>query len=99
MVGKIVEERRKGMNFTDEKAPIIDAVDLLLRDSSESSETQRLPLDFISQHLLEMMVPGEETMPTATTLAVKFLSDNPVVLQNLMVRKYVLINQRLGLLL
>uniref|UniRef100_A0A2N9GR18 3-epi-6-deoxocathasterone 23-monooxygenase n=1 Tax=Fagus sylvatica TaxID=28930 RepID=A0A2N9GR18_FAGSY len=84
MVGKIVEERRKGMNFTDEKAPIIDAVDLLLRDSSESSETQRLPLDFISQHLLEMMVPGEETMPTAMTLAVKFLSDNPVVLQNLM---------------
>jgi 3-epi-6-deoxocathasterone 23-monooxygenase len=30
-----------------------------------------------------MMIPGEETMPTAMTLAVKFLSDNPVALAKL----------------
>ena len=75
------------MNITDEKAPINDAVDLLLRDSSESSEKQSLPLDSISGNIIEMMIPGDETMVTAMTLAVKFLSDSPVALQKLVVRK------------
>ncbi|KAK9991030.1 hypothetical protein SO802_026015 [Lithocarpus litseifolius] len=79
----ILKERKESMNFTDEKAPINDAVDLLLRDSSESSEKQSLPLDSISGNIIEMMIPGDETMVTAMTLAVKFLSESPVALQKL----------------
>ncbi|KAK6150605.1 hypothetical protein DH2020_015537 [Rehmannia glutinosa] len=63
-----------------------DAIDVLLRDSEESDEIQhRLPLDFISGNIIEMMIPGEETVPTAMTLAVKFLVDNPVALAHLVV--------------
>ena len=87
---KILAERKESMNFTDEKAPINDVVDLLLRDSSESSEKQSLPLDSISGNIIEMMIPGDETMVTAMTLAVKFLSDSPVALQKLVVRKLTL---------
>lgn len=87
---KILAERKESMNFTDEKAPINDAVDLLLRDSSESSEKQSPPLDSISGNIIEMMIPGDETMVTGITLAVKFLSDSPVALQKLVVRKLTL---------
>lgn len=86
MVGRIVEERKTSLKKTDENGPIIDALDVLLRESSDSSDTERLPFDFISGNIIEMMVPGEETMPTAMTLAVKFLSDCPVALEKLMVR-------------
>ncbi|KAK9265936.1 hypothetical protein L1049_003460 [Liquidambar formosana] len=84
MVRRIVEERRMAMDgVTDEKGPAIDAVDVLLRDTNDSNETQRLPLDFISGNIIEMMIPGEDTVPMAMTLAVKFLSDCPVALNRL----------------
>ncbi|KAK8716778.1 hypothetical protein V6N13_044076 [Hibiscus sabdariffa] len=84
MVKKIVEERKSAMEKTDEKGMAKDAVDVLLRDSEEASEKQSLPLDFISGNIIEMMIPGEETVPMAMTLAVKFLSDCPVALHQLM---------------
>lgn len=66
-----------------------DVVDVLLRDTFESSaadEAQpRLPLDSIGENVIELMIPGEETVPTSLTLAVKFLSDSPVVLARLVV--------------
>ncbi|KAA3457528.1 3-epi-6-deoxocathasterone 23-monooxygenase-like [Gossypium australe] len=91
VVKKIVEERKLAMEEeTDEKGMAKDAVDVLLRDSSEEPSSdqikQSLPLDFISGNIIEMMIPGEETVPMAMTLAVKFLSDCPVALQQLMVR-------------
>ncbi|XVE87366.1 hypothetical protein DITRI_Ditri18aG0111700 [Diplodiscus trichospermus] len=87
MVKKIVEERKLAMEKTDEKGIIMannDAVEVLLRDSEEGNEKQSLPLDFISGNIIEMMIPGEETVPMAMTLAVKFLSDCPVALHQLM---------------
>lgn len=64
-----------------------DAIDVLLRDTGESDGTQqRLPLDFISGNIIEMMIPGEDSVPMIMTLAVKYLSDNPVALSCLMVR-------------
>ncbi|XVE82545.1 hypothetical protein DITRI_Ditri16bG0013900 [Diplodiscus trichospermus] len=86
MVKKIVEERKLGMEKTDEKScnGNVDAVDVLLRDSEEVKEKQSLPSDFISGNIVEMMIPGEETVPMAMTLAVKFLSDSPVALHHLM---------------
>ncbi|XP_034682764.1 3-epi-6-deoxocathasterone 23-monooxygenase CYP90C1 isoform X1 [Vitis riparia] len=87
LVRRVVEERKAAMDRGDHetlKGPPNDAVDVLLRDTGDSSETSRLSLDFISSNMIEMMIPGEETLPTAMTLAVKFLSDCPVALNQLM---------------
>lgn len=88
MVDKIVEERKTAMDKNEVKGLPNDAIDALLRDSGESDGMQqhRLPLDFISGNIIEMMIPGEETVPTAMTLAVKFLVDNPAALAHLVVR-------------
>ncbi|MBA0643278.1 hypothetical protein Goklo_027588, partial [Gossypium klotzschianum] len=99
VVKKIVEERKLAMEEeTDEKGMAKDAVDVLLRDSSEEPSSdqikQSLPLDFISGNIIEMMIPGEETVPMAMTLAVKFLSDCPVALQQLMEENMELKKQR-----
>ncbi|KAL2236337.1 3-epi-6-deoxocathasterone 23-monooxygenase [Sesamum indicum] len=86
MVNKIIKERKNAMEKTEESGPPNDAIDVLLRDTGDSDEMQqhRLPLDFISGNIIEMMIPGEETVPTAMTLAVKFLVDNPVALAHLL---------------
>ncbi|KAJ9147029.1 hypothetical protein P3X46_029234 [Hevea brasiliensis] len=83
MVKKIVEERKIAKERSDEKGNIEDTVDLLLREYGGANDMQSLPLDFISGNILEMMIPGEETVPMAMTLAVKFLSDCPVALRQL----------------
>ncbi|KAJ9172723.1 hypothetical protein P3X46_015933 [Hevea brasiliensis] len=83
MVKKIVEERKIAMERSDDKGNIKDTVDLLLRDYGETNEKQSLPLDSICDNIVEMMIPGEETVPMAMTLAVKFLSDCPVALKQI----------------
>ncbi|KAL8123758.1 hypothetical protein AgCh_011668 [Apium graveolens] len=85
MVKNIVEERKLGMEQTGEKssATPIDVIDVLLSDTKESSDnTQqlpRLPSD-ITENIIEMMIAGEDSVPMAMTLAVKYLNDNPVAL-------------------
>lgn len=92
IVKKVVEERQVAATTKRKKSsatsPVNDVVDVLLRDVSDGSdsEKQSQPSDFVSGKIVEMMIPGEETMPTAMTLAVKFLSDNPVALAKLVVR-------------
>lgn len=85
IVGKIVRERNMATEKNEEKGLPNDAIDVLIRDCGEFDGMQqhRLPLDFISGNIIEMMIPGEETMPTSMTLAVKFLTDNPVTLAHL----------------
>ncbi|KAJ8764508.1 hypothetical protein K2173_006248 [Erythroxylum novogranatense] len=88
MVKKIVEERKRTMDkiSMEDKGSnntVIDAVDALLRDNDEAKERNPLPLDFITGNIIEMMIPGQETMPTAMTLAVKFLSGCPVALSQI----------------
>lgn len=87
IVKKVVEKRQVATR-EKENSPAKDAVDVLLRDGKDGgdSDKQSQPLDFVSGKIVEMMIPGEETMPTAMTLAVKFLSDNPVALAKLVVR-------------
>ncbi|XP_027185071.1 3-epi-6-deoxocathasterone 23-monooxygenase CYP90C1-like [Coffea eugenioides] len=91
VVRSIIQQRK--MAALEEKQGtnglLNDVIDVLLRDAFESSsaaeEAQpRLPLDSIGENLIELMIPGEETVPTALTLAVKFLSDSPVVLARLL---------------
>ncbi|XP_073151464.1 3-epi-6-deoxocathasterone 23-monooxygenase CYP90C1 [Henckelia pumila] len=86
MVNKIIEKRKISLEKTDgNEKPPVDVIDALLNELGESEETQqhRLPFDFIGGNIIEMMIPGEETVPTAMTLAVKFLTDNPVALAHL----------------
>lgn len=88
VVKKIVEERKLELQYDQKSANAItpkDAVDVLLSDSSDTNEKQTLSLDFISSNIVEMMIPGEETVPMAMTLAVKFLCDCPVALNQLTV--------------
>ncbi|XP_022774001.1 3-epi-6-deoxocathasterone 23-monooxygenase-like isoform X2 [Durio zibethinus] len=96
MVKKIVEERKLAMEKTDEKGMANDAVDVLLRDSEEANEKQSVPLDFICGNIIEMMIPGEETVPMAMTLAVKFLSVCPVALHQLMEENMELKKQKMN---
>ncbi|KAH7519975.1 hypothetical protein FEM48_Zijuj08G0094500 [Ziziphus jujuba var. spinosa] len=89
IVRRIVEERKLAMENSQEDGTPKDAVDVLLQDDGVgdySNETQGLSLDFITGNIIEMMIPGEETVPMAMTLAVKYLSDCPVALQELRVR-------------
>lgn len=85
-VRKIVEERQLAMDRSDGddlKGAANDAVDVFLRDSGEVNEKQSLTLDLITGNIIEMMIPGEETMPTAMTLAVFFLGQCPAALEQL----------------
>lgn len=96
LVKKIVEQRKLGLEKSEdqEQQNTIpnDAVDVLLRDiSGEQNDKQSLSLDFIISHIIELMIPGEETVPMSMTLAVKFLSDCPVALELLTVYIYMYI--------
>ena len=82
MIRKIIDERLT--NKAHGKSN--DAIDVLLRDIHDRSEVdQCLPLDVIAGNIIEMMVPGEDSVPMVMTLAVKYLSDNPVALKQLVV--------------
>ncbi|XP_047165573.1 3-epi-6-deoxocathasterone 23-monooxygenase CYP90C1-like [Vigna umbellata] len=86
MVRKIVEERKKlriDNGADDEGDAVNDVLEALLQDKGDSSSSARLSPDMISQNIIEMMIPGEETLPTAMTMALKFLSDSPIALSKL----------------
>lgn len=88
MVRKIVEERKKLMrdnNGDEEGNAVNDVLDALLRDKGDSSSSAGLSPEMISQNIIEMMIPGEETLPTAMTMAIKFLTDSPLALSKLQV--------------
>ncbi|XP_065858485.1 3-epi-6-deoxocathasterone 23-monooxygenase CYP90C1 [Euphorbia lathyris] len=82
-VRKIVEERKLAMEKNIDNIVANDAIDVLLRDHMEENQKQPLSLDLITGNIIEMMIPGEETVPTAMTLAVKFLSDCSVALNQI----------------
>lgn len=91
MVRKIVEERKLSTEKNGEKisGSPIDVIHALLSDTKESSENQqqlpRLPLNIITENIIEMMIAGEDSVPMVMTLAVKYLSDNPVALSRIVV--------------
>ncbi|KAK4774057.1 hypothetical protein SAY87_029076 [Trapa incisa] len=83
VVERIVEERNFLIEKSDGNGSIKDILDLLLRDMDEPNERRHISSNLICGNIIEMMIPGEETVPTAMTLAVKFLSDSPQVLKQL----------------
>ncbi|MED6112520.1 hypothetical protein PIB30_062479, partial [Stylosanthes scabra] len=74
LVLRIIQDRRKsGIN----KVPK-DVLDVLVNDSSEE-----LTDDLIAHNIIDMMIPGEDSVPLLITLAIKYLSEHPAALQQL----------------
>lgn len=86
VVERIVEERKTLIEKSDGNCSVNDTLDVLLHDMDELNERRRFSSDFVCGNIIEMMIPGEETVPTAMTLAVKFLSDSPQALKQLKVK-------------
>ena len=59
-----------------------DVVDVLLNDDND-----QLTDTLIADNMIDMMIPGEDSVPVLMTLAVKYLSDCPPALQQLTVSK------------
>ncbi|KAM7254472.1 hypothetical protein ACFE04_003852 [Oxalis oulophora] len=55
-----------------------DVIDVLINDTNE-----HLTDDLIANNMIDMMIPGEDSVPVLMTLAIKYLSDCPAALQQL----------------
>lgn len=82
LVKKIIRARRGCDSLTRDGIPTIpqDVVDVLLGDTNE-----QLTNDLIADNVVDMMIPGEDSVPVLITLAVKYLSDCPAALHQLTV--------------
>lgn len=58
----------------------MDVADVLLKDKSE-----KLTDKLISDNMIDLMIPGEDSVPLLMTLAIKYLSDCPKALHQLKV--------------
>ncbi|GFZ04252.1 cytochrome P450, family 90, subfamily D, polypeptide 1 [Actinidia rufa] len=74
VINKIIQAKRK--SGISEVAK--DVVDVLLKDESE-----KLTDELISDNMIDLMIPGEDSVPVLMALAVKYLSDCPPALQQL----------------
>ncbi|RWR87983.1 Cytochrome P450 [Cinnamomum micranthum f. kanehirae] len=80
---KFVKNLITGRMERTNKNGIMDVIDVLLNERSKESE-HKLSTDFICGNIVEMMVPGDESVPAVMTIAVKYLSDHPLVLNQLL---------------
>ncbi|KAK9923590.1 hypothetical protein M0R45_031999 [Rubus argutus] len=74
LVQKIIQDKKESGISNVPK----DVVDVLLNDTSE-----QLTDDLIADNMIDMMIPGEDSVPLLMTLAIKYLSDSPTALQQL----------------
>ncbi|XP_059642547.1 3-epi-6-deoxocathasterone 23-monooxygenase CYP90D1 [Cornus florida] len=74
LVHKIIEAKRDGGLSSVPK----DVAEVLLNNASEE-----LTDDLISDNMIDLMIPGEDSVPVLMTLAIKYLSDCPASLQQL----------------
>lgn len=77
IIQKIIQEKRKNNNG---RAPR-DAIDVLINDGSNL-----LTDELISDNMIDLMIPAEDSVPVLVTLAVKYLSECPLALKQLEVR-------------
>lgn len=78
LVQEIVQSKRSGGISTVPK-DVIDV--LLLNNASDKPLTD----DLIADNMIDMMIPGEDSVPVLMTLAIKYLSDCPAALKQLTV--------------
>ncbi|KAF2586311.1 hypothetical protein F2Q70_00037378 [Brassica cretica] len=75
-VEKIIDGKvRRAKNKEEDDVIAKDVVDVLLKVSSEN-----LTHNLIANNMVDMMIPGHDSVPVLITLAVKFLSDSPSAL-------------------
>ena len=74
LVEKIIREKRKDNNKTLAR----DVIDVLINDASDWMTD-----DLISDNMIDLMIPGEDSVPVLVTLAIKYLSDCPLALRHL----------------
>ncbi|KAK7262914.1 hypothetical protein RJT34_30495 [Clitoria ternatea] len=87
IVQRVIEEKNNNINNNNNNKEDLekgnDVLDVLLRDKGDTNSIPNM-LENICENIIEMMIPGEETLPTAMTMAVKFLSDSPPALSKLL---------------
>ncbi|XP_020259024.1 3-epi-6-deoxocathasterone 23-monooxygenase-like [Asparagus officinalis] len=79
LVKRIIEDKIKNGICSTPR----DVADVLLKEMTEASGKEKPTVDSICNNIVEMMIPGEDTVPTLMTLAIKFLSDCPSALRQL----------------
>lgn len=55
------------------------------KDVAEVLLSENVADDIISDNMIDLMIPGEDSVPVLITLAIKYLSDCPAALQQLSV--------------
>ncbi|XP_008813295.2 3-epi-6-deoxocathasterone 23-monooxygenase CYP90C1 [Phoenix dactylifera] len=80
LIKKIIESKMR----SSEHRAITDVAVVLLKEMNDTTDLQRLTIDSICGNIIEMMIPGEDTVPTLMTLAIKYLSDSPSALKLLL---------------
>ncbi|KAK6911896.1 Cytochrome P450 [Dillenia turbinata] len=78
LVRKIIHDRRRNYGSLSSADPR-DVLDVLLNDASD-----QLTDDLISDNIIDLMIPGEDSVPVLITLAIKYLSDTPIALRQLL---------------
>lgn len=80
MIQRIIQEKRRQRRALDggEGPPPRDAIDVLISGGSDE-----LTDELISDNMIDLMIPAEDSVPVLITLAVKYLSECPLALQQL----------------
>ncbi|KAI0524262.1 hypothetical protein KFK09_003627 [Dendrobium nobile] len=79
LVKKIIEEkRRRNESRRGIRPNSKDVIDVLINDTSG-----QLSDDLISDNMIDLMIPAEDSVPLLVTLAVKYLGECPLALRQL----------------
>ncbi|KAK9228750.1 hypothetical protein WN944_021706 [Citrus x changshan-huyou] len=78
LIQEIIQSKRDG-GMSNINVPK-DVIDVLMMNNASD---QPLTDDLIADNMIDMMIPGEDSVPVLMTLAVKYLSDYPAALQQL----------------
>lgn len=76
LVQKIIQGKRKG----GMSKVAGDVVEVLVNDASEHFTDE-----LIADNVIDMMIPGEDSVPVLIAIAIKYLSESPAALQQLTV--------------
>lgn len=77
LIQGIIQEKRRRRDLDSGASPR-DAIDVLISGGSDE-----LTDELISDNMIDLMIPAEDSVPVLITLAVKYLSECPLALQQL----------------
>uniref|UniRef100_A0A0D9WDQ5 Cytochrome P450 90D2 n=1 Tax=Leersia perrieri TaxID=77586 RepID=A0A0D9WDQ5_9ORYZ len=80
LIQKIIQEKRRIFEGNDLCAASRDLIDILM---SNGSDELSLTDELISDNMIDFMIPAEDSVPVLITLAIKYLSECPLALQQL----------------